>query len=323
MNQLSQAGIAIARHIAAVYHAHPAVQAVMVGGSVARGYADHFSDLEIGVFWATPPTDADRTALIEQIGGDLWSLSSSTANPDWLAGEHYGLSALAINGQMTNGLVMVDTKHATLACLDRCFRDVQELFDTALPKQVLIGAIQDGIPLYGHALLAEWQARARAYPDRLAIKMIQENLWCGPWFVPEAYVERDDQLVLYQHVIWMQQSILKILAGLNRCYYPSTEHKWMEALIARFGLAPINLTARLKQLFHEPPAEGMRHMLELVRETVALVAQHCPEVDDIAMFPEHPEATTTWAHRRWEPPAPYTLLQAVANVLADTPGIGS
>jgi predicted nucleotidyltransferase len=322
MNQVSQAGLAIARRIAAVYRTNPNVQAVMLSGSVARGYADHYSDLEIGVFWATPPTDADRTNLIRQIGGDLWSLTSYTTDPEWVVGEHYGLSTVAINGRTQAGLVMVDTKHATLACLGRCFRDVLEQFDTALPKQILIAAVQDGIPLYGDAFLAEWQARAKEYPDRLAIKMIQENLWCGPWFVPRAYVERDDQLVLYQHVIWMQQSILKILAGLNRCYYRSAEHKWMNALIARFTLVPPNLAARLKQVFHEPLPEGMRQMLELVHETVALVAQHCPEVDRIAMFAEHPEITTSWARRRWEPPTPYTLLQAVGNVLTDTPGTG-
>jgi len=156
----------------------------------------------------------------------------------------------------------------------------------------------------------------------VVIKMIQENLWCGPWFIPRAYVERDDQLVLYQHVIWMQQSLLKILAGLNRCYYPSAEHKWMDALITRFMVVPPKLAARLKQVFRAPPPEGMQQMLELVQETVALVEQHCPEVDQIAMFAEHPEITTTWAYRRWEPATPYTLLQAVGNVLSEAPGAG-
>ncbi|HEY3230080.1 MAG TPA: nucleotidyltransferase domain-containing protein, partial [Roseiflexaceae bacterium] len=220
MNQVSQGGLAIARRLAAVYRTNPNVQAVMVSGSVARGYADHYSDLELGVFWATPPTDSERTTVIGQIGGEVWSLTSYTTDPESVVSEHYGLSAAEINGHTLTGLVMVDTKHVTLACLERCFGDVLEQFDTALPKQILIAAIQDCIPLYGDALLAQWQARAQQYPDRLAIKMIQENLWCGPWFIPRAYVERVDLLVLYQHVIWMQQSILKILAGLNHCYYP-------------------------------------------------------------------------------------------------------
>src|SRR5262245_14760973 len=163
MNQVSRAGLAVAHRIAAAYRRNPNVQAVMVSGSVARGYADHYSDLEIGVFWATPPTDADRIDLISQIGGDLWSLTSYTTDPEWVVSEHYGLSSIEISGHMPTGLLMVDTKHATLACLERCFHDVLELFDTALPKQLLIAAIQDGMALYGDALLAEWQARAKQY----------------------------------------------------------------------------------------------------------------------------------------------------------------
>jgi predicted nucleotidyltransferase len=320
MNQVSQAGLAVASYIAAAYRSNPNVRAVILSGSVARGYADHYSDLEIGVFWATPPTDAERTTIIEQLGGEVWSLTSSTGDPESVVSEHYGLSSVQLNGHTATGLVMVDTKHATLACLERCFTDVLEQFDTALSKQILIAAIQDGIPLSGDALLAQWQARVKEYPKLLAIKMIQENLWFGPWFIPRAYVERDDQLVLYQHVIWMQQSLLKILAGLNHCYFPSAEHKWMDALILRFRLVPPNLAVRLKQVFHKPPAEGMQQMLELVQETVQLVEQHCPEVNQTAMFAEHPEITTSWARSRWEPPSLYTLLQAVGSVLSDEPG---
>jgi hypothetical protein len=37
MNQLSQAGLAVARRIADAYRTNPNVQVVMVSGSVARG----------------------------------------------------------------------------------------------------------------------------------------------------------------------------------------------------------------------------------------------------------------------------------------------
>src|SRR5215216_6942915 len=104
MNQLSQAGLAIARRITALYRTNPNVQAVMLSGSVARGYADHYSDLEIGVFWAIPPTDAERTTMIGQIGGDLWSLTSYTTEPEWVVSEHYGLSSVEINGRRQTGL---------------------------------------------------------------------------------------------------------------------------------------------------------------------------------------------------------------------------
>jgi hypothetical protein len=247
----------------------------------------------------------------------VWSFTSYQTEPEVVAHEHYGLSEVVIDGQPCMGSLMVSTNHLTRSGMEQCLMDVLEHTDTALDKQTLIAAVQDASPLYGDALLQAWQMRASAYPARLAIKIIQENLWCGPWCTPQAYAERDDTLVLYQHFIWMQQSILKILAGLNRVYYRSEEHKWLDAMISRFPSAPPDLALRMKQVFREDPAIAVRHMLELVRETVRLVEQQLPEVNRIPLFAANPEVTTTWALRRWEPSLPYTLMQAVGAAIAD------
>ena len=317
MTQVSQGGLAIANQIAAAYRDNPNVLVVMVSGSVARGHADSFSDLEIGVFWTHPPSDDERKIAIARTGGEVWSFTSYQTEPEVVAHEHYGLSEVVVDRQPYMGSLMVSTNHLTGSAMEQCLTDVLEHYDTTLDKQTLIAAVQDACPLYGDALLHAWQARASAYPDRLAIKMIQENLWCGPWCMPHAYAERDDTLVLYQHFIWMQQSILKILAGLNRVYYRSEEHKWLDALISRFPNAPPDLALRMKQVFREDPAIGVRHMLELVRETVLLVEQQLPEVNRVPLFAANPEVTTTWALRRWEPSAPYTLMHAVGAAIAE------
>jgi predicted nucleotidyltransferase len=60
MTQVSQGGLAIANQIAAAYRDNPNVLVVMVSGSVARGHADSYSDLEIGIFWTHPPSDDER-----------------------------------------------------------------------------------------------------------------------------------------------------------------------------------------------------------------------------------------------------------------------
>jgi molecular chaperone GrpE len=38
---------------------------MLVGGSTARGHADRFSDLELGIFWHEPPTDEERREAAE------------------------------------------------------------------------------------------------------------------------------------------------------------------------------------------------------------------------------------------------------------------
>ena len=45
----------VARKLAEKIRAFPGVQAIVVGGSVARDYADAYSDLELPIFWDELP----------------------------------------------------------------------------------------------------------------------------------------------------------------------------------------------------------------------------------------------------------------------------
>jgi hypothetical protein len=61
----------IARQLGVLYAENPNVAAVIVGGSTARGHADRFSDIEVGVFWHEAPTDAERQSVVERANADL------------------------------------------------------------------------------------------------------------------------------------------------------------------------------------------------------------------------------------------------------------
>ena len=306
MTEVSKGGLALAKAITPVYSQNPKVQAVMLGGSVSRGCADVYSDLDIAVFWVDPASVEERKAAIAQIGGELWSFDRSPGI------EHYGLREVIIAGNRYTGTAMVSAHHVTVAEVEQSVSDVVDRLATSLEKQGLISAIQQGIPLYGVELLLKWQTRANAYPQELAIKMVQENLWFGPWFCPEAYVARDDLLVLHQHFLWVEQGMLKVLAGLNHIYYPSTEHKWMDQLIGDMRIAPSDLSARLKQVLQLDPLQAWRELRTLIDETLSLLESHLPEVDAVSLFESHPEVNIGWARRRWEPYPPYSLMRAIA-----------
>jgi predicted nucleotidyltransferase len=64
MNSASQWRQEFARRIAPAYAANPNVAAIVLGGSSARGHADRYSDIEIGIFWHQPPTEAERQAAV-------------------------------------------------------------------------------------------------------------------------------------------------------------------------------------------------------------------------------------------------------------------
>lgn len=73
MPDINKAGVALGRRVAEAYAANPQVRAVMLSGSFGLGAADEYSDLDIGVFWSASPSDEDRKAAVERLGGDLWS----------------------------------------------------------------------------------------------------------------------------------------------------------------------------------------------------------------------------------------------------------
>src|SRR5262245_27178906 len=80
----------VARRAAAVYAENPDVAAGGVAGSVGAGIADEWSDLELDVYWHTPPTDVDRRRPIERLGGSVerfWAYSEE--EEEW--GEEYSL----------------------------------------------------------------------------------------------------------------------------------------------------------------------------------------------------------------------------------------
>jgi predicted nucleotidyltransferase len=69
MNEASVWRLALAMRIALHYRANPNVRAVAIAGSVARGYADRFSDIDLLVCWAAPPAVKERRDIIKRAGG--------------------------------------------------------------------------------------------------------------------------------------------------------------------------------------------------------------------------------------------------------------
>src|SRR6266705_337796 len=101
---------ALAQQVASHAHANPKVAAVLVEGSVARGYADRFSDIDLAVFWAEPPTKEERREVSERAGGSHWHPLPSDHEGSW--SEHYDV-----------GGVSIDVRHMTVEATERILAD--------------------------------------------------------------------------------------------------------------------------------------------------------------------------------------------------------
>jgi predicted nucleotidyltransferase len=213
VNEATKKRLALAHKIAPAYAANPKVAVVVLAGSVGRGTADHFSDIEIDVFWNMAPTDDERHTLIAAVEGHIYNVYPFE-DDEWS-------ETFFVEG------IKVDTSQFLVETMDRYLAGAIDRADTTVEPQLLIAAIQHGLPLHGHALVERWRDRAAAYPDALVHATVARYLDFRPRFYTEMFAARDDLLLLYRALVEIEHRIMAVLIGLNRLYiahpYPLLE----------------------------------------------------------------------------------------------------
>lgn len=290
MQDATQWRVVLGQAIAAAYATDPKVAAIALGGSVARGWADQHSDIELFVFWHDPPSDADRFNAVSHAGGKVdvrWSHPPTTSEyqqifeathgrvghvwpyEDEERSEHFYVHDVDIG---VSGFLS--------STVEQYLVDVVDGFDITERKHILLAAIASGVPLTGAAEFAQWQARAAAYPAQLACAVVAQQLACdGDWWDCEKLAERDERHVLYPLLSHMVQRMSCMLLALNRCYLPDPRLKWLDRLIAALPITPVNCSTRLQSLYQVDPIAAVHEMQQLFEETLDLVDNHLPSVE--------------------------------------------
>ncbi|MFI5692350.1 hypothetical protein ACIA58_10965 [Kribbella sp. NPDC051586] len=252
------------------------VDAVMMSGSSARGDADQWSDVEVGVFWQRPPSERERLAAAELAGAvDVRLVSDVEAPPPWY--DHLYLREARPNGLMIEVAHMLTT-------------DVESALDGVLVSgrpddagMVLIKGILDGRDPIGPRaeLVAEWKERAAAYPRDLAIAVVQHNGNIEKFWRLRMLVDRDNPFLLAREFVRIAGQLLIVLHALNGQYCGAhpLSFKRLDTIERDLSLAPPSLASRLRAVFTEPATEGAQVLRDLVEETFDLVECHLPEVD--------------------------------------------
>ena len=270
MNEASQWRLDLAREIALGYTENPKVAALVVAGSVGRGNADRYSDIELDVYWCEPPSDQDRMAPIVRAQGKVeifWPYSAE--EEEW--GEEYDVSG-----------VKVGISSFLTSSIDRWLTDVLEHDDTSILKQMRLAAIQHCIPLHGTPTIAAWQSKATNYGASLKRAIISEYLAdevFGAWYGRHMLAARDDRIMLYDLFCRVEKCIVGTLLGLNQIYLANPSFKWMDDTIAQMTHKPHNLAGRLKRAFSMDPPAGVAELDKLLAETLALIETHLPAMD--------------------------------------------
>lgn len=276
---------ALAGEFAAGYRDRPGVRAVLLSGSVARGLADRYSDIELLVVWADPPGDAARQDAVAAGGGKLLTAYEyDDENAEW-------------SDDVLHSGVEIQVSHRTAAAVDQWITEVTAGFDPDLTKQDLIALIRAGVPLTGAALIERWRRQTEDYPAPLGDAMIRAHLDFRSAWQRRKLLDRQDLIPLYADLVDTARNVVLVLLGLNRTYFPHLGFKWIPALAADLAEAPPALADRLAAFFTAAPAEAVRTADALIEETLELVAARRPAVGAAEALAGVRQTRPVWAER--------------------------
>jgi hypothetical protein len=254
----------LAKHMASF----EGIKAIVIAGSVARDYADEYSDIEIPIFWDVLPTDAVRHAIVSALQAEFLYAYDGPAREDQL---------------MIEG-VQVDLWHVSTV-------HQEEILDTVLNEHHFdlgtlnaLDTIRSCIPLFGGEVVQKWKLRAQEYPDELAGKIIQEQL--ASFSIKELFIlaQRNNPTAFYSRLSSLQQEVFLVLLALNRRYFPT--FKWMYHALESMQVKPETVDRRFRNAYEAPYMEVVADTKKILEETVHLVAGQFPQMD------------LAWVHRR-------------------------
>ena len=189
------------------------VDAVMVSGSTARGDADRWSDVEVGVFWSRPPTAEERAAAAVIVrAADLRMVTGADASPPWY--DHIYLGAARPDG------LMIEVIHTVTAVVDDTLDRVLGASEPDPAGLDVIKGIVDGGEVAGARpdVIARWKARAAHYPRSLAVAVVQRDGAIEKFWRWRMLFERDNPLLLAREFTRIASQLLNVLHALNGRY---------------------------------------------------------------------------------------------------------
>jgi len=237
------------------------VEAIAIGGSVARGYADEYSDIEILILWGELPSEETRKHLISKLCAECLYPFNYDANED----------NLIIEG------IQVDLWHNTVSCESEVIKSILKSEDMSLGNSNFMDTISMCIPIYGESIITKWKEDASRYPYEYAIYNIEDSLrFLKPGHL-ELHMYRNNPTLVFNNIIELQKRMFLLLLALNERYFPT--YKWMYVSLKEMRNKPQNIAERFQEVFRLPCKEAIEVTFQHIYEVIELINQLHPEVE--------------------------------------------
>jgi hypothetical protein len=258
--------IDFARQLAKRLVSFKGIKAIVIAGSVARDYADEYSDIEIPIFWDALPDDATRHAIV------------SSLNAEFL----YAYHGPTHEDQLLIAGVQVDLWDVSTTHQEEILENVLHKYHFDLGTLNALDTIRSCIPLFGHEIVQQWKLRAQVYPDEVANSIIQEHL--AAFSIGELFVlaKRSNPTAFYSRLSFLQQEAFLVLLALNRTYFPT--FKWLYHTLASLPVKPEAIDRRFRKTYEVPFLEAIEDTKSILEETVHLVERQFPQIDTALVY---------------------------------------
>ena len=264
MNEQSAWRVEFARDYIKPYVDHPGARMAVLGGSVAQGVADRWSDCDTLVYWEEIDSDWLEDS---RSGGARFTWVESYPGNAWLE-------------QVRFGRLKADIAHVRLGWLHELIDGVLAGTDTDTTSLDVLRGVQEAIVLFGEEEYEPIRARVQDYPHELRLAMVRNHLTFTPsWIYEGMGRDRGDLVVFYEYVLATMRNLVGVLAGLNRVYVAPDKLKRVGVVVGRMELTPPDAAARLDALLDLPRERVPAELDDLVERTLELVEEHLPEVD--------------------------------------------
>ena len=220
------------------------IAAVVVGGSVGRGCADEYSDLEIGLVWASEPAPNDRGELLNTIG------------------THDGDDTVFIGGSSMIDAFKVDFIHITLDEIHQAFED-RERF----------GELRDFlwacVPIHNPAVVTNWQRTLHQQFRAGWFDQMQHHLrWLAGSWRGVASTPTDEYIMCRDKQI---RIITVLIYTICIVHHELANGKWIQWSISQVKPCFTDLPGRLWSVFDRKPAAGFDVLRGLCLEGLDII----------------------------------------------------